>query len=37
MSTERRENRLGFGVAITAHGGEDGTVMERYGDELDQC
>jgi hypothetical protein len=27
MSAERRDNGLGLGVVITAHGGEDGTVM----------
>jgi hypothetical protein len=27
MSAERRDNGLGLGVVITAHGGEDGIVM----------
>jgi hypothetical protein len=27
MSAERRDNGLGLGGVITAHGGEDGTVM----------
>jgi limonene-1,2-epoxide hydrolase len=27
MSAERRDDGLGFGVMITAHGSEDGTVM----------
>jgi hypothetical protein len=27
MSAERRDNGSGLGVMITAHGGEDGTVI----------
>jgi hypothetical protein len=36
MSAERRDNGLGLGGVITAHGGEDGTVMGRCGEELEK-